>query len=86
MLKKEKPMMTVAAIIEQAQNRWMDQHPLQVYNRFQGSYCKYYFLMIFLFTLAAIFTVLHHRKCDLEKMFGKIGASWAVKLEVFVDS
>jgi hypothetical protein len=43
MLKKEKPMMTVAAIIEQAQNRWME-HPL-VYNRslqFQGSYCKYY--------------------------------------------
>ncbi|XP_070496291.1 protein ultraspiracle [Chironomus tepperi] len=41
MLKKEKPMMTVAAIIEQAQNRWMD-HPL-VYNsrslQFQGSYC-----------------------------------------------
>ncbi|KAG5681714.1 hypothetical protein PVAND_011124 [Polypedilum vanderplanki] len=40
MLKKEKPMMTVAAIIEQAQNRWME-HPL-VYNRslqFQGSYC-----------------------------------------------
>lgn len=47
MLKKEKPMMTVAAIIEQAQNRWMDQHPLQVYNRFQGSYCKYYFLLVF---------------------------------------
>lgn len=44
MLKKEKPMMTVAAIIEQAQNRWMD-HPL-VYNsrslQFQGSYCKYF--------------------------------------------
>lgn len=48
MLKKEKPMMTVAAIIEQAQNRWME-HPL-MYNRglqFQGSYCKYFFLFPF---------------------------------------
>lgn len=49
MLKKEKPMMTVAAIIQQ-QNRWLDQHTLQAYNRFQGSYCKY-FDLIFLFIL-----------------------------------
>lgn len=33
--------MTVAAIIEQAQSRWMDQHTIQVLNRFQGSYCNY---------------------------------------------
>ena len=40
MLKKEKPMLSVAAIIE-AQNRgWMDPNPLQLYNRaFPGSYC-----------------------------------------------
>lgn len=43
-------MMTVAAIIEQAQSRWMDQHPLQVYNRaFQGSYCKYYCILLFVY-------------------------------------
>lgn len=42
MLKKDKPMMTVAAIIEQAQSRWMDQHTIQVLNRFQGSYCNYF--------------------------------------------
>lgn len=46
-------MMTVAAIIEQAQNRWME-HPL-MYNRglqFQGSYCKYLiYFFISLFTL-----------------------------------
>ena len=50
MLKKEKPMMTVAAIIEQAQNRWME-HPL-MYNRglqFQGSYCKYYLLLFIVY-------------------------------------
>lgn len=48
MLKKEKPTMTVAAIIEAQQyannHRWME-HPL-IYNRsslqFQGSYCKYF--------------------------------------------
>jgi hypothetical protein len=58
MLKKEKPMMTVAAIIEQAQSRWMDQHPLQVYNRaFQGSYCKYYCILLFVYlSSASIFT------------------------------
>lgn len=59
MLKKEKPMMTVAAIIEQAQSRWMDQHPLQVYNRaFQGSYCKYYciFCVCLLWSFPSIFT------------------------------
>ncbi|CAO1407858.1 unnamed protein product [Diamesa tonsa] len=40
MLKKEKPMLSVQAIIE-AQNRgWMDPNPLQLYNRaFPGSYC-----------------------------------------------
>lgn len=59
MLKKEKPMMTVAAIIEQAQSRWMDQHPLQVYNRaFQGSYCKYYCILLFVYSEALLF--LHH--------------------------
>lgn len=59
MLKKEKPMMTVAAIIEQAQSRWMDQHPLQVYNRaFQGSYCKYYCILLFVYSEARLF--LHH--------------------------
>ncbi len=44
MLKKEKPMMTVAAIIEQAQNRWME-NPMNWHRglQFQGSYCKYYF-------------------------------------------
>lgn len=42
--------MTVAAIIEQAQNRWME-HPL-MYNRglqFQGSYCKYYLLLFIVY-------------------------------------
>lgn len=59
MLKKEKPMMTVAAIIEQAQSRWMDQHPLQVYNRaFQGSYCKYYCILLFVYSEALLY--LHH--------------------------
>jgi hypothetical protein len=38
-------MMTVAAIIEQAQNRWME-NPMSWHRglQFQGSYCKYYFL------------------------------------------
>lgn len=56
MLKKEKPMMTVAAIIEQAQNRWMDQHPLQVFNRAynQGSYCKYYCIALFVYFSRAL--------------------------------
>lgn len=50
--------MTVAAIIEQAQSRWMDQHPLQVYNRaFQGSYCKYYCILLFVY----LRLFLHHR-------------------------
>lgn len=58
-------MMTVAAIIEQAQNRWME-HPL-MYNRglqFQGSYCKYYLLLFivyitinFDFSLAVVFAL-----------------------------
>lgn len=60
MLKKEKPMMTVAAIIEQAQSRWMDQHPLQVYNRaFPGSYCKYYCIFVYVH----LFLHHHHRSC-----------------------
>lgn len=56
MLKKEKPMMTVAAIIEQAQSRWMDQHPLQVFNRAynQGSYCKYYCIVLFVYFSRAL--------------------------------
>lgn len=49
--------MTVAAIIEQTQNRWMDQHPLQVYNRaFQGAYCKYYCILLFVY----VHLFLHH--------------------------
>lgn len=67
MLKKEKPMMTVAAIIEQAQSRWMDQHPLQVYNRaFQGSYCKYYCNSMFVYfgvNPFILFLFLHHPWC-----------------------
>lgn len=50
MLKKEKPMMTVAAIIEQAQNRWME-NPMSWHRglQFQGSYCKYYFSDFFVY-------------------------------------
>jgi hypothetical protein len=56
-------MMTVAAIIEQAQNRWMD-HSL-VYNsrslQFQGSYCKYYFLYYQLSFFEGLFNYdVHH--------------------------
>lgn len=63
MLKKEKPMMTVAAIIEQAQNRWMDQQTLQVYNRaFQGSYCKY-FIILLIVILSHFYVIIHSIHC-----------------------
>lgn len=66
-------MMTVAAIIEQAQNRWME-NPMSWHRaglQFQGSYCKYYFYIFTqLFIVQSIWRAFTWRKRKL--LVGKL--------------